>query len=295
MSAVAEVNAQPLQRDHAWYAARVGKITASRVGAILALSKYRSAEDVMRGMVREALGAPSEFTGNDATRYGQAHERDALDAYTFATGRTVEPMPLIVHPDYPWLAASPDGAVGMDCLVECKAPFRAKYTEPSDEYLAQVQLQLACTGRAFCDFVIWREGEEPIIKRIPRNLVWLDQNIDALRAFHDRYESIIASKDLAAPYLAPLVRDDDAWREAAAQYLAHKEAADTEAKLADHYRATLAKLAPGGASGCGVNLVRVEREGSVQWSKAFKALLPDADVSRWRGKPTITYTVRVEK
>jgi predicted phage-related endonuclease len=68
------------QRSAEWHAARVGKITASRVGAILGNSPYKTRDDVMREMVREALGAELEFTGNVATEYGTANEINAMHA-----------------------------------------------------------------------------------------------------------------------------------------------------------------------------------------------------------------------
>src|SRR6185312_11909315 len=157
-----KMNAQPKQRSDAWFASRKGKITASKVGAILGLSKYRSRDDVLRQMVREHFDAVPEFISNEATRYGELHEADALDAYEQRYGTIIEPSGLVVHALYDWLAASPDGLVGEHGLVECKCPYRSKYTTPSDEYVAQMQLQMACTGRDWCDFVIWREGD-PII------------------------------------------------------------------------------------------------------------------------------------
>ncbi|MNY55396.1 hypothetical protein D3C86_1913700 [compost metagenome] len=37
---------------------------------------------------------------------------------------------------------------------------------------------------------------------------------------------------------------------------------------------------------CGRNLTRVTRSGSVSYAKAIKELAPDADLSKWTGKPT---------
>ncbi|MHB0764695.1 ERF family protein [Stutzerimonas sp. NM35] len=74
---------------------------------------------------------------------------------------------LHVHADHDWLAASPDGLVGHDGLIEVKCPFRATYTSIAEvpHYAAQIQLQLACTMRDWCDFVIWRDGEI-IVERV---------------------------------------------------------------------------------------------------------------------------------
>lgn len=287
------MNAQPKQRNDAWYANRVGRITASRVGAILGLSKYRNRDDVMRDMVREALGAPSEFTGNEATRYGELHEADALDAYEQRFGTIIEPSGLVVHPHFDWLAASPDGLVGEHGLVECKCPYRSRYTTPSAEYVAQMQLQMECTERDWCDFVIWREGEPIIVERVVRNPNWVDFN--ALTAFIDEYRETIADQAKAAPYLADKERDDADWRIAVEAWRHAKREAEDYASLEKQLRAELIALAPQGAKGCGVSLARVETEGRVDYKRAITQMLPDVDLSAFKGKPSISYRITESK
>lgn len=289
------MNAQLLQRDPAWYAQRVGRITASRVGAILGLGKFATRADVLRAMVREALGAESEFAGNEATEYGQAHEADALAEYERHAGVMVEPCGLCVHPEHDWLAASPDGLVGAEGAVECKAPYRARYTEPSEEYRAQMQLQMACANRAWCDFAVWREGEPLAVTRVLRDDLWLPRVLPDLQAFMAEYRAAIADPKLAAPHLAPHERADADWREAAQKYLHAKAEAESYAKLAEHYKATLIELAPTGASGCGVTLAKCEREGAIRYAEALKSMLPDVDLSPWRGKPSTYYTIKESK
>ena len=289
------MNAQPLQRTDEWQAARTGRITGSRVGAILGISKYRTRDDVMREMVRQTLGAPPEFTGNEATRYGEAHEADAINAYEQLGGHLVLPSPLVVHPKYEWLGASPDGLVSDHGMVEIKCPFRAKYTDPSPEYIAQMQLQMACTGRVWCDFVIWRDGEPLDVARIDHDPDWLSRNLDALQAFHAEYLDTLSEDDLSAPHLADKERSDAEWREAVdAWRQAHVDAtngADREAAA----RRRLQELAPHGAKGCGVQVVKVERAGTIRYADAIKSMLPDVDLSPWRGKPSVTYQIRESK
>jgi putative phage-type endonuclease len=289
------MNAQPKQRNDAWYANRVGRITASRVGAILGLSKYRNRDDVMRDMVREALGAPSEFTGNEATRYGELHEADALDAYEQRYGTIIEPSGLVVDSLYDWLAASPDGLVGEHGLVECKCPYRSRYTTPSAEYVAQMQLQMACTGRDWCDFVIWREGEPIIVERVECDLDWIPRNLGNLQNFMDEYRETIADPAKAAPYLADKERDDADWRIAVEAWRHAKREAEDYASLEKQLRAELIALAPQGAKGCGVSLARVETEGRVDYKRAITQMLPDVDLSAFKGKPSISYRITESK
>lgn len=289
------MNAQPLQRSDDWQAQRTGRITGSRVGAILGLSKYRTRDDVLREMVRQHFGAPPEFAGNAATEYGQAHEADAIDAYEQRFGTLVEPSGLVVHPDYDWLAASPDGLVGDDGMIEAKCPMRARYTEPSDEYQAQMQLQMACTGRAWCDFVVWRDGEPLAVTRIARDTHWLANALPVLRAFIDEFHEICADESKAAPYLADKVRDDAEWRDAVDEYICAARDAKAAKAREDAARSRLVGMAPQGAKGCGLQLIRVERAGAIRYADALKSMLPDVDLSPWRGKPSISYTIKESK
>lgn len=287
--------AQPDQRTAEWYESRKGRITASRVGAILGLSKYRTAADVLRDMVREYFGAPREFVGNEATAYGEAHEGDALAAYEHRYAVMVEPCGLIPHPEHDFLAASPDGLVGADGLVECKCPFRARYTTPSAEYVAQMQLQMLCTGRAWCDFVIWREGEPIIVERVQRDPDWLTSNVEALSNFMLEYDEAIASKEAAAPYLADKERDDFDWNAAVDVWLAAQADAVSAGEREKAARERLIAMAPQGAKGHGVQVVKVERAGAIKYAEALKSMLPDVDLSPWRGKSTTIYQVRIAK
>lgn len=289
------MNAQPLQRTADWQAQRTGRITGSRVGAILGLSKYRTRDDVMREMVRQALGAAPEFTGNEATRYGEAHESDAINAYEQRYGVLVMPSPLVVHPLHDWMAASPDGLVGAHGMVEVKCPFRAQYTEPSPEYVAQMQLQMECTGRDWCDFVIWRDGDPLVVARVTADLDWRARNLGALQNFIGEFHEIIADDDKAATYLADKERDDDAWRDMVDHWREAKADADAASAREAEFRQMLIDAAPQGAKGCGVQVVKVERAGTIRYADALKTMLPDVDLSPWRGKSSITYQIRESK
>src|SRR5690606_37483111 len=109
------------QRTDEWNKARVGRITASRVGAILGLAPYQTREGVMREMVREYHGAPSEAQSNIATDYGTNHEDGALIDYRLETGTNPEIVGFITKED--WAGCSPDGLIGDHAGLEIKCPF----------------------------------------------------------------------------------------------------------------------------------------------------------------------------
>lgn len=185
---------------------RAGRITGSRVSAILGLSKYSKPADVLREMVRQQLGAPDEFTGNVATAWGNEHEDDALAAYEVERAVMVHAgQEFVIHPEYPWLAATPDGLVGEDGMVEAKCPYRAEYMSLAErpDYAAQIQLQMECTGREWCDFLIWRPNDPLIIDRAARDRDWLPSVAPLLMQFVDDYTAALAAPEV---HLAPKTR-----------------------------------------------------------------------------------------
>lgn len=278
---------------------RVGRITGSRIGAILGLNPYQSRADVLREMVREALGAESEFTGNDATRYGQSKEPEALALYEADHSvMTYGGDECIVHPEHDFLAVTPDGLVDPGGMVECKAPYSASYTHWSERpyYEAQMRLQLECCGRDWCDFVVLDREGQTHISRLERDPEWLPSVLPTLQAFMADYTAALESPD---DHLADKVADmegDLGWRRHAAAYAAAKADADDAKARMDAAKAELVKLAEASGSKCakgaGLQVIRSERAGSVAYSKALKDLVPDADLSAYTGKPTVIYTVR---
>lgn len=152
------------QRSSEWYAARCGKITASRLNDLLATVKSGEAagrRNYRMEIVCELLTGQSGESGytNSYMQNGIDLEADARVCYEFAKGCSVVEAGFTVHPELPFFGASPDGTVGDDGLVEIKCGITATHvnwmltgTVPA-EHVKQIQGQLACTGRQWCDFV----------------------------------------------------------------------------------------------------------------------------------------------
>lgn len=146
-----------------WFAARLGKVTASRVSDVVAKTKSgwsASRANYMAQLVAERLtGQPQESYSNAAMQWGIEQEPLARAAYEFRTDATVTPAWFIDHPKIAMSGASPDGLIGDVGLVEIKCPNTATHIETligkntPDKYLAQMQWQMACTGAKWCDFV----------------------------------------------------------------------------------------------------------------------------------------------
>jgi putative phage-type endonuclease len=157
------------QRTPAWFEARKNRLTASQFGAALGLSPYQS----RAALWRQLTGRSESFTGNEATAWGEEHEKDAVHAYEVATGRLVDAAHFIEYQD--WSGCSPDGWVfdgDRRGILECKCPFSQKlHAAIPEHYLAQIHGQLGITGADFADYVCWTP-DDLWIKR-----VWADQTI----------------------------------------------------------------------------------------------------------------------
>ena len=146
-----------------WLAERLGKATASRIADIMAKTKSgpsASRQNYAAELIAERLtGVGGDFYINAAMQRGTDLEPLARDAYSFESGNAVVPVGLVAHPSIEMSGASPDGLVGADGLIEIKAPGTAKHiatltgSSIDGKYICQMQWQMSCTERQWCDFV----------------------------------------------------------------------------------------------------------------------------------------------
>lgn len=202
------------QRTEAWHAQRLGKVTASRVADLMARTKTgygASRANYAAELLCERLtGERAESFTSAAMAWGTDTEPQARAAYAFLTDADVVEVGFIDHPSIPMFGASPDGLVGETGLVEIKCPNTATHIDTllsetvPGKYITQMQVQMACTGRAWCDFVSF-DPRLPAdlqlwVKRVPRDdeairaieaevqafLSELDAKVEALRAKYMR-------------------------------------------------------------------------------------------------------------
>lgn len=138
------------QRTDEWYAARLGKITASVAAACLGLDPYKSRQKAYR----EIMGTEPPEQGNRAMEWGLRYESAARLDYEVETGNIVVPCGFFVHPNLEWLGASPDGLIGDDGLCEIKCPQQAQSYVPIHHRI-QMLVQLAVTGRTWAEYFSW--------------------------------------------------------------------------------------------------------------------------------------------
>lgn len=185
------------QRSDQWFAARIGKVTASKVADVIAKTQSgfaASRANYMAQLVCERLtGQREEFFISGAMQHGTDTEPLARAAYESLRDVLVDEVGFVPHPSIEMAGASPDGLVGDDGLLEIKCPNTATHidtlltqTVPS-KYNTQMQFQMACTGRSWCDFVSFDnrlpEELQLFVKRVPRDDVFIKQTEDAIVKF----------------------------------------------------------------------------------------------------------------
>ena len=151
------------QGSDAWFEQRRGKVTASRISDVMAKTKSgpsASRVNYAAEIIAERLtGKVADGFDTPAMRWGRECEPLARSAYEAISGEIVELVPMIDHPSIEMAGASPDGMVGDQGLVEIKCPNTATHIntilsgQVDKKYVYQMQWQMACTGRAWCDFV----------------------------------------------------------------------------------------------------------------------------------------------
>jgi putative phage-type endonuclease len=175
------------QGTEAWFNIRIGKVTASRVADVLAKTKtgYSTTRDnYMAQLVCERLtGQKGESFTNAAIQHGIETEAYARAAYEARYDVLVDEVGFVSHPTIEMSGASPDGLVGDDGLIEIKCPNTATHIETllsesvPNKYYTQMQFQIACTGRKWCDFVSF-DNRLPtelqmFVKRVPRDDMYI--------------------------------------------------------------------------------------------------------------------------
>jgi putative phage-type endonuclease len=166
---------------------RLGKVTASRISDVVAKTKtgYSSSRaNYMAQLICERMTNEfQESYTNSAMTHGVENEPFARAAYEVKTGNTVDQVGAIDHPRIAMSAASPDGLVGDDGCLEIKCPNTSTHIdtilgdEPAKKYYDQMQWQMACANRSWCDFVSF-DPRMPahlqlLVKRIERNDLYI--------------------------------------------------------------------------------------------------------------------------
>jgi putative phage-type endonuclease len=204
------------QGSQEWLLERCGKVTASRIADLMAKTKTgwgASRANYASQLICERLtGCVQASFTNAAMIHGTETEPEARRAYEFFVDRDVQQVGFIPHPTIQMAGASPDGLVGEDGLLELKCPNTATHIETlllgqiPDKYMKQMQFQMACTGRQWCDFASYDnrlpERMRLYVKRVNRDgalvseietevakfLNEIDETVEQLRSRYEQLE-----------------------------------------------------------------------------------------------------------
>ena len=199
-------NEELIQGSESWKAARIGKITASRLGDIMRKTKW--GESTYKAKVRLELAieritgkSASSVVMNQAMRDGVDREPDARKLFEAVTQKEVALCGSFNHSTIPNTSASPDGLIrGENACLELKAPTHVTHAKNlmSDKmpknYEYQVQWQIACTESDFAYFASYHpdfgkdlrlkyvkvEREDSVIKSLEEEIRAFDISIEDL-------------------------------------------------------------------------------------------------------------------
>lgn len=179
------------QRTDAWYQERCGKVTASRICDVMATTQKgwgAARAKYMDDLIAERLSGQPTIRRVASMEARVELEPEARIAYEFYTDNAITEVGFIPHPSIPNAGASPDGIVSDDGLVEikCLDP-RAHITLVKSgiidsAYLYQVQFQMACTERSWCDFFTYQPLMPEELKIFKRRIIRDDHAIGKIES-----------------------------------------------------------------------------------------------------------------
>ena len=184
-----------------WKEERRKRLTASNFGNVCKRLPYTKCDSLVRNILY------SNFE-NDAMRYGQAHEKDAIMDLS-KLGVIVKPCGLIIDEELPFLAASPDGIIDDETILEIKCPAACADFTPEEaiilrktniwlknkknneisfnknhRYYYQVQGQMHISKKKYCLFAFWTPKGLKIEKIEKDNLFWENKMKKKLTTFY---------------------------------------------------------------------------------------------------------------
>ena len=195
------------QHSTEWFAARCGKLTASRFADVMNVLKDGTPGANRRALVtllavERLTGATVETFQNDAMRRGTELEPAARAAYEAHTGELVETVGFIPHPALSYVGVSPDGLLGESGMVELKCPANMakhldalRYGDHAKEYRWQLQGQLWAAEREWVDATSFDprfpEHLRLAIVRVTRDELAIKQLADECAKANAEIESIL--------------------------------------------------------------------------------------------------------
>ncbi len=192
------------QRSKAWYEARLGKVTASRILDVTGATSERRKTYMMQLAAERLTQAPVDSGYmSDAMKRGVELEDVARSLFSLESGLEIEETGFHVDEFIPWLGASPDGFTSDGGLVEIKCPNTATHLTYCKErrlpakYRGQVQCQLSVTGRSHAYFISFDdrlpERLQLLVVRVARDEAYIQEMREKVNCFLEELDEFIES------------------------------------------------------------------------------------------------------
>lgn len=159
------------QGSEEWKELRLSYLTGTDAYSLL---KGKDPDDIL---LAKLVG--NSFKGNRSTRRGHRLEPEAVALLEAIEDVKVHHTGFITNDKYPCAGYSPDGLIGDDGIVECKAFSKDRHLSngerPDTMIIAQIQWGMFVSERKWAFLVFYNPDLDPedaiIIKRIERNEV----------------------------------------------------------------------------------------------------------------------------
>lgn len=195
------------QRTEAWYSARCGRVTASRVVDVITTTRngwgHARAKYADQLVAERLTGRPQDMRRIKSLDDRADLEPDAIAAYRFYTGETVKTVGFIQHPDIEMAGSSPDGVVGSKGGIEIKVFDPAQHAKLwagdlslIEDYMPQIAFNMGTTKRSWWDFVAYcptmPEELKLFTRRIQRDEPVIEKLEQAVKEFLAEVEAKVS-------------------------------------------------------------------------------------------------------
>lgn len=194
-----------VQGEAAWFAMRVGKVTASELGNLLTpkfeLRTGETPKTYLYKKVAEGFAGrctPDEDFSSFHTENGQILEEEARRFFCFNFDHARLHDAGFVEHDDGRFGCSPDALIGDTSGLELKAPMwktHVKYLlegKLPDDYAAQVHGSIYASGRPSWVFMSYARKFPPFVLTVERDEAIKSKIHEALHAFYARYDAALA-------------------------------------------------------------------------------------------------------
>ncbi len=195
------------QNSPAWIRARLGIITASNFGTVMANGKDGGESITRRKLLcrlagERITGIPTENYSNKYMERGHAMEDGLRNHYAFLCDVEPERVGFVRNGQ---IGCSPDSLLSKNGVLEIKsvAPdilieLILKDSFPP-KFKAQTQGQVKCTEREYVDIICGYTGMQPLIKRAYRDSFYIKKLSDALDQFNDELLELVEKLRMYSP------------------------------------------------------------------------------------------------